>query len=189
MLLKILGIGRFSMPSARTVFGYKYNISSAQRNAASLFWGQLLRGERTAPVPEIPLQHNIQEMLLQNDPQRISEFERELNTRIFDHRHEPLKLESTLLPEGVLLEAANQTKIPLGALPNHVTMTFPDNNNLRINDEEFAASQILAEKPKPTVTLSSKNLFYPLASRLANTLSTRSSENKSAKDDSCKYTL
>jgi len=169
------------MSSVRTAF-----ISPVQRKAASRWFGQVLRKEIIIPKGDEqtkPLQNQIHDMLLQNNPERITQFENELDTRLFEHRHEPLVLQSHSLPEGVLKEAAERTKIPLGALPNNLSMTFTDNNNLRIYIDNKEYNEKPLSKAKPIVTLSSSNLFHSMAPRLVNTANNQQTEKTSITDD------
>lgn len=203
------------MTTARALFGQKYTISSLQRNAASRFWGQLLNRERTISQPGMsetePLQNEMRQLVAKKDPECYDKFTKELDSLIFEHRHEPLKLESHALPEGVLLEAAKNCNIPLAVFPHHVSMTFTDDNSLRVNNEQYSASQIINEKlglfakPKPQettskhapATLSSKNLFHSMTLRLAAairasmnaSLSTHQIENKSTNAELLGYTI
>lgn len=152
------------MTTARTLFRHRYTISPLQRNTASLVWEQLVHGEQKVPQQEAveikAIQKEMRELLSQSDQNWHKRFSRELNALIFKHRHdEQLKLESRTLPEGLLLEAANNCKIPLAVFPNHVSMTFTDNN------------LCLFTKPKSQKT--SKSLFYSLTSGFANTIATR----------------
>ncbi len=130
------------MTSVRTLFRHPYNISSVQRNAASRLWAQLVQMRKINP-----LQNEMLELLSQKDPEWRKRFTNELDSLIFEHRHEPLTLESNPLPEGVLLEAANNCKIPLAVFPSHVSMTFTDNNNIRVNNEQYTADQIIKSNP------------------------------------------
>lgn len=176
------------MATARTLFRHRYTISPLQRNTASLIWEQLVHEEQKVPQQETikikTLQTEIRELLTLADPNWHKRFSRELNRLIFKHRHdEKLKLESLALPEGLLLEAANNSKIPLAVFPHHVSMTFTDDNSLCL----FA---------KPKSQKASKSLFYSLTSGFAKTIATRINaslnthkiENKSAHVDLLGYT-
>jgi hypothetical protein len=182
------------MPSVRTLFRHKYTISPLQRNTAALVWEKLVHGEQKVPQQETveikAIQTEMRELLSQADPNWHKRFSRELNALIFKNRHnKQLKLESRAFPEGLLLEAAKNCKIPLAVFPNHVSMTFTDDNSL-----------CLFTKPKPKkttpATLSSHSLFYSLTSRFAKTIATRihaslnthKIENKSTHVDLIGYT-
>jgi hypothetical protein len=122
------------MASARTLFRHRYTITPLQRITASEVWGQLVHGEHKVPQQETKinaLQNEMRELLAEVDKDWHKRFSKELNALIFIHRHdEQLKLESHTLPEGLLLEAAKNCKIPLAVFPNHVSMTFTDDNSL-----------------------------------------------------------
>lgn len=162
------------MTSPRASLEQKHDISSQQRTAASLFWGELLHGERKiAPTKASStdnLQKEIAELLTIKDPTWHNKFATELDSLIFEHRHEPnLKLESHKLPQGVLLEAAEHCKIPLGVFPNNVSMSFTKNNDILVNGEQYSANQITKNnhgffaKPKS-----------PASKDILNTLKTKS---------------
>ncbi len=151
------------MATARTLFGQSHTISSLQRNAASLFWRQLLNKERTISQPGLseiePLQDEMRQLLAKKNPTWFKEIETELDSLIFEHRHETnLTLESDSLPKGVLWQAAKNCHIPYAVFPSHISMTFTDDNSLRVNNEQYTANQIINEKlglfakPKPQET-------------------------------------
>jgi hypothetical protein len=136
------------MTSTRTSLEQKHDISAQQRNAASLFWNQLLHGERTIPQVNTdktePLKEEVAQLVAQKIPDWQERVTEELNSLIFEERHTPtLKIESKSLPTGILLRAVMNCKIPPAVIPNNVSMTFTDDNGLRVNNKNYPATQIL----------------------------------------------
>ncbi len=162
--------------SVRTLFNP--GVSSTQRRAATTFWGHLLSGVREIPQPNMdkidPIRRESRQILTQMNPYWLGDFMGGLDNNIFDNRHASgfmLKSDSP----GVLLQTANECKIPAVLIPRNVHMTFPnDNNSICVNNVCYSASEIINDKlgvmvKKPpqctAVALSSKNIFTSLQAK------------------------
>lgn len=168
--------------SARALFTRKPYISSEQRKMASLFWRQLLLGERIIPQANgdqfKPIKNEMLQLLSQRDRGWDKNFTNELDTLLFENRYKKgIKLNSNPFPEDLLLRAANNSNTPLAVFPRNISMSFNDDNSICVNNVPYLPSQILnpptslffRHKPQESMTmaLSSKNIFHSLKTKPA----------------------
>jgi len=132
-------------------------ITGEQRNAASLYWTQILTGELTPKAliaskqglppfmasMEAMHRRGYLEKLKTENPTWSLKFMNSLDSLLID-AEDTLSLRLEYHPEGLLKQAANEAGIPEGLFPSgKLSMTFDNENHIIAGNEKIDADDFI----------------------------------------------